>query len=95
MGLMDRDWFRDESRRREGLPPRDNGGGNKGTKRPHKTRWSTSAEDVAKANNIPPAHTILAARYELALRARTKKTFTIGFACGIAAVAVTLALIYL
>lgn len=89
MGLMDRDWFRDESRKRDGLPPKDNGGGND-TRGPNKTRRSTTPEDLAKANNVPPAHAVLAARYEMAIRARTKKIFALGFICGAAVFATVL-----
>jgi hypothetical protein len=92
---MDREWFRDESRKRDGLPPKNDSGSGNGTRRPNKAHWSTTPEDVAKANNVPPAHAVLAARYEMAIRARTKKTFALGFICGAATCGIALALFYL
>ena len=44
-------------------------------------------------NNAPPAHTILAAKYELAIRRRAKKTFWSGFAIGAIAACSATALI--
>ncbi len=44
-------------------------------------------------NNAPPAHTILAAKYELAIRRRTQKTFWAGFAIGAVVACVATALL--
>lgn len=87
MGLMDRDWFREESRKRDGLPPTN-------TPRPSVKRKAASPEDLAKARNVPPADVVAAARNELAKRGKTKKNVALGVICGLAAIAIAMGILY-
>lgn len=91
MGLLDREWFRNARNHEEGQ---------KSTERPQaghsrQPQRSIDPEDLAKAKNIPPAHAVLAARYEVAIRAKTKKIFIQGYLFGVATCAVIFAFIYL
>lgn len=89
MGLLDKEWFREESRKRAGLPPNSGDRDGFGTKRLSRNRRPTTPENLAKANNVSPTHAVLAAHDELAIRARAKKTFAPRFICGAASVATT------
>lgn len=63
MGLLDREWFWDERRKREGLPPMA-GQCTKAEKRALKV----SSEELKSLKSVPPTHAILAAQRMLAKR---------------------------
>lgn len=101
MSLEDRDWYREELKRRTGRTGRAGESGKtlddrddwKQETEPEQPREKPKVERVQKYkgtaeerrtyNNAPPAHTILAAKYELAVRRRTQKTFWAGVVAGI------------
>lgn len=90
MGLLDREWFREARLPNKGSQS----GEHMQTGRAGRQTRSIGPEDMAKAKNVPPAHAVLAARYEVAIRATTKKTFAKGFLCGVVTCAVIFIIMY-
>ncbi|MEP9317913.1 hypothetical protein ABKS89_12305 [Pseudomonas sp. LABIM340] len=91
MGLLDREWFRDARSHNEGQQSAERAQ----TGLPRQQQRSIDPEDLAKAKTIPPAHAVLAARYEVAIRAKTKKIFIQGYLFGVATCAMIFAIIFL
>lgn len=87
MGLIDRDWFKEESRKREGMPPLP-------PQKPTRKKPPASAEDLAKARNVPPADVVAAARKQLAKRANRQKSFAFGLLFALAVIATAAAFVY-
>ncbi len=92
MSIEDRDWYKEDFDRRMGRGKAKKESSAEGRSESAKQQKTGSFERVKKRepnhsekrayNNAPPAHTILAAKYELAIRRRTQKTFWAGFAIG-------------
>ncbi|MCY1272884.1 hypothetical protein D9M71_624120 [compost metagenome] len=76
MGLSDREWFRNSRREKAepSLTPL--------SKRDGPEITSREREPWIKKMPVPPEHAVWAARYELALRRRTRKTFAAGVIVG-------------
>lgn len=76
MGLYDRKWFR-EAKREQAEPRQRN---TSQSKKPEIT--TKEREPWVKKMPAPPEYVVWAARYQLALRRRTKKTFFSGLVIG-------------
>lgn len=74
MSIEDRDWYKDDFDRRMGR--------GKYQKQEARREPQGTVQEQRAYNNTPPAEAILAARYELAIRARTKKAFWAGISIG-------------
>lgn len=95
MSIEDRDWYKEDFDRRMGKekyqkqeapkaeqPDRDESAPKEKPKVERVKKYQGTAEERKTYNNAPPAHAILAAKYELAIRARTRKTFWAGVSLG-------------
>ncbi len=95
MSIEDRDWYKEDFDRRMGRgkyqkqeapkaeqpKPKESAPKDK-PKVERVKKYQGTAEERRTYNNAPPAHAILAAKYELAIRARTRKTFWAGVSLG-------------
>lgn len=88
MGMQDRDWYKEDFDRRMGKasPNADEQKPKSNQQRSKiKTEQAPQLTRIERATlaSVPPEYAVWAARYELALRRRAKKTFVMGFTCGV------------
>ncbi|MBK3866345.1 hypothetical protein GFL09_01300 [Pseudomonas stutzeri] len=95
MSIEDRDWYKEDFNRRMGggkhqkqespkveQPQPKESAPKEKPKVERVKKYQGTAEERRRYDNVPPAHAILAAKYELAIRARTRKTFWAGVSLG-------------
>ncbi len=78
MGLYDREWFRSARSEQDEQPA----SAQNGRQEPKIT--TKQREPWIKKMPVPPEYAVWAARYELAIRRRTRKTFLLGLFTGAA-----------